>query len=135
MKHIESTEQIALFKWIDLSLNKYPQLKLISASMNAAKRSVIQASLMKKSGLRAGVPDIFLAYPSGIYHGLFIEMKSKSTLITKTGKTSVKRGRFSESQIRWIDNLREVGYAVDVCYTWLEAKDTILSYLNVKCLN
>ncbi len=30
---------------------------------------------LNKEGLKAGVPDLFLAVPKGIYHGAFIEIK------------------------------------------------------------
>ena len=38
---------------------------------------------LNKEGLKAGVPDLFLALPRGIYHGAFIEIKYDSDRLRK----------------------------------------------------
>ena len=38
---------------------------------------------LNKEGLKAGVPDLFLALPRGIYHGAFIEIKYDSDGLRK----------------------------------------------------
>ena len=66
---------------------------------------------------RAGVPDLFLACVSSCFNGLFIEMKK------------TRGGRVSESQKVYLELLKDRGYAVAVCHGWLEAKQSIESYL------
>ena len=38
---------------------------------------------LNKEGLKAGVPDLFLAVPKGVYHGAFIEIKYDSDRLRK----------------------------------------------------
>ena len=38
---------------------------------------------LNREGLKAGVPDLFLALPRGIYHGAFIEIKYDSDGLRK----------------------------------------------------
>ena len=38
---------------------------------------------LNREGLKAGVPDLFLALPRGIYHGAFIEIKYDSDELRK----------------------------------------------------
>jgi hypothetical protein len=38
---------------------------------------------LNREGLKAGVPDLFLALPRGIYHGAFIEIKYDSDRLRK----------------------------------------------------
>lgn len=68
---------------------------------NGARRSLGCAAWMKKEGLQSGVPDLFIAYPSGNYHGLFVEFKTK-------------RGSMSGNQTKWIEELSKNGYFVRV---------------------
>lgn len=95
--------------------NFYP---LIFAIPNAAKRSYALARYMQAEGLTPGVPDVFVAIPKGIYHGLFIEFKA--------GKN-----KLSESQERFIENARVKGYRVLVCYSCEEAIDRLRNYLTM----
>ena len=64
----------------------------------------------------AGVPDAFLPVAIQPFHGLYIELK------TRTGKLSPK-------QIAWHRALRANGYAVQVCYGAEEAIETLQQYL------
>lgn len=125
MKTLEHDEQVLLFQWIDLMKTQIPELANLFAIPNGGHRHKAVAAKMKAEGVKAGVPDIFLAYPNYswvtrdvMYSGLFIEMKA--------GKNKT-----TESQDEWITRLREAYYKVVVCYGFEEAKQTILDYLEV----
>jgi len=113
----EAQEQRALFEWINFEKKVHPELGLCFHIPNEAKRSYALALELQREGMRAGVPDIFLAVPTKTYHGLFIEMKRR------------KGGRLSDAQRGWISALNRVGYLAVVCKGWTEARDTILDYL------
>ena len=114
---LEEDEQIALFQWAAYESGAIPELKLMYHIPNGGKRNKAIAAKFKRMGVKAGVPDIFLAAPKGGYHGLYIELKR-----TKGGSTS-------DNQDDWIDALREQGYRVDVCKGMEKAKGSILDYL------
>lgn len=84
---------------------------------------------MKAEGQKAGVPDLFLAYPCKGYHGLFIEMKKSR--VGKRGRL-IDKGKTSEYQDAMIANLRKVGYRVEVCYSFDQFKEIIKQYLFIK---
>jgi hypothetical protein len=120
MNHNESSEQQALFQWAKLSQGKYPELALLHAVGNGNTRtSIAQGARMKKEGVLAGVSDIFLPVSRGGFHGLYIELKVK-------GNTT------SASQKWWIAETAKQGYCSKVCFGWIEAKDVIEKYLEVK---
>ena len=116
MKDLEYQEQCALFRWAAFNEKQYPELKLLYASANGGKRNKITAVRLKRSGVKAGIPDIHLPVPRRFYHGLFIELK-------------VGKNKVTPLQQVWIDNLNSQGYHAVVCYGWLEARDTIIRYL------
>jgi len=109
----EDTNQAALVKWADMHKNIGPFLFSIP---NGGSRNIIEAVKIKKTGGKAGVFDLFLMIPSEIYHGLFIEMKSK-------------KGRLSEKQKEFQKRAETKDYCTFVAYSWIEAKDKILDYL------
>lgn len=84
---------------------------------NGGSRNKIEAAKLKRQGVRAGVPDIFLPAARGGYHGLFIELKRQ------TG------GKVSREQEEMIKALRAQGYRAEVCRGWDEARETIQRYL------
>jgi hypothetical protein len=92
-----------------------PELKNMFAVPNGGLRHKAVAMKLKNSGAKAGVPDIFLAYPKGVYAGLWIEMK-----YGKNKTTPLQRD--------WINRLQDAGYRVEVCYGD-EAWEVILDYL------
>lgn len=118
MNHPEHAEQVNLIKWWALQCKRFsiPEY-LLFAIPNGGKRDVVSAKLLKDEGVRAGVPDLFLAVPKGQYHGLFIEMKKQ------------RGGVVSESQKACMDMLSTNGYCVTVCHGFIEAKQKIESYL------
>ena len=113
----EEQEQAAVFDWVMIMRNQYPELDLLFHVPNGGIRSKPEAVRFKKIGVKAGVPDLFLPVARGGWHGLFIEMKRQ------------KGGRLSEEQKAWIDTLTEQHYlavradgaemACDILYKYL----------------
>ena len=68
-------------------------------------------------GLIAGVSDLILLMPRGIYHGLMIEMKTLE-------------GRQREEQRLWQTLVEKQGYMYCLCRSLAQFKETIESYLN-----
>jgi len=128
----ESSQQKALFAWAAQSVGKYPQLAYMFAVPNGFFATIAQKGKMKAEGLRSGVPDIFLlsrawkgiGYVEG-YAGCFIEMKIEKY-------RNRKDGGCSEEQIDFINYATSAGYYCKVCYNWMEARDTLIAYLEGK---
>lgn len=87
-----------------------------------SRQSPREGANFKREGVRAGVSDLFLSYPTKLHHGLYIEMKRR-------GK---RKCTISKLQWEWIERVRSVGYRAAVCYGWEEARDVILEYLGEK---
>lgn len=119
----ETAHQTALMAQAALHRKQYPQLKWLHAIPNANSHRMVG------EGVRGGIPDIFFPYPltfgMGSYAGLYIEMKLES-------RRKHKNGGLSDEQVECIAYLREVGYYVAVCYSWIEAWKVIEDYLNVR---
>ena len=115
----ESEEQKMVFEWAELSAGRYPELALLFHIPNGSYKSIAMAEKFKKEGLKSRVPDICLPVPHGEFHALFIEMKR------------TKGGKISENQKWWIDNLRQYGNRVEVCYGCEEAVAVLEDYLNL----
>lgn len=134
----EDGNQMALFAWAALNTETYPQLKNLFAIPNGGNRHIVEAIKFVGTGTRSGVPDTMLAEAiqkrdyqgfgeafSYGYHGLFIEMKKEMYRNRKNG------GR-SDEQIEWSNRLTAAGYYVKTCYNWIEARDTLIAYLEGK---
>lgn len=115
-KDSEHSHQSALFAWAALSVDKYPQLKWMFAIPNGGLRDIRTATNLKAEGVKAGVPDIMLAYPTKNFAGLFIELK-------------VGKNKTSKEQDAWLSYLSSVGYMTTVQWGWEGAKDIIVDYL------
>ncbi|MCI8442549.1 MAG: VRR-NUC domain-containing protein [Provencibacterium sp.] len=110
----EAEEQTALFQWAGY----VPELDYMFAIPNGGSRNVIEAANLKRQGVKAGVPDIFLPVPRGPYHGLWIEMK-------------VKPNKLTEKQRDWLAFLSRMGYRTAVCYGMNEARRDIVEYMQI----
>jgi len=116
----EHQEQCAFFEWLELAC---PEIyKVTFAIPNGGKRDIGTATKLKKEGVKAGVPDIFIAMP--IFNrtgGCFIEMKSK-------------KGSVSAAQKEMIEFLiSNDNFYVFICYGWEQAKDVVTTYYWNKC--
>lgn len=112
----EGKEQELLFSWAEGYEIVYPSLRLMHHIPNGGKRDTVTGAVLRRQGVKAGVPDICLPVARGKYHGLYIELK-------------VGENRPSPAQRAFIDALRYEGYAVAVCYGWRSARDQILRYM------
>lgn len=90
----EHQEQVKLVK--DLAL--YHPLLIFLAIPNGGLRDKVTAKLLQAEGVKPGVPDLF--FPALL---LWIEMKRQ------------KGGALRDAQKRWRDDLRQIGYQVEVC--------------------
>lgn len=105
--------------------NELSCLAFMFAVPNGGKRDGRTAAKLKQTGVKPGVPDVFLDLPRNGYHGLRIEMKRPKT-------DSQSAGRTSGEQDIWLAMLKNEGYCVYVCYSWEEARDKIIDYIGVK---
>lgn len=113
----EDGEQAALFCWAAMNFEIYPQLKWMHAIPNDGHhRRVAQ-------GVRSGVSDIFLPYPTVFNHGLYLELKTIK-------RKKEKNGGLSDDQITFLIYANSVSYRATVAYGWEEGKREILKYLN-----
>ena len=113
-RHTESNEQIAAMDWLRA---QHPNIALHTLHIgNERKASYYAGYIMKRMGVLKGASDLFMAYPVGGFHGLFIEVKSKT-------------GRPTAEQKAFIDRMRAVGYRAEICYGADEVINTMKSYL------
>lgn len=117
----EHQEQAALFKWARNTavLTKYPELALMSCSLNGVKLSAAQAGKAKAAGMLKGEHDIRLPVARGGFIGLSIEMK--------WGKNKP-----TEEQRQYGKLLTSEGWLVNYCWSWVDAKEAIEGYLAMK---
>jgi hypothetical protein len=120
----EHDEQSALIAWAAVMATRYPELNNLFAIPNAGKRSFGAARYYQDEGMKAGVPDLFLAVarrvgPRTWQHGLFIEFKYGRNDITPI-------------QQDWIIRLQRQSYGVYVCHSLEDAKQVICPYLGIE---
>lgn len=114
-RHTESNEQIAAMDWLR---EQYPKIAQHTLHIgNERKASYYAGYIMKRMGVLKGASDLFMAWPNGGYHGLFIEVKSK------IGKPSAEQKAF-------LDRMKDVGYKTKICYGAEEVISTMQDYLS-----
>ncbi len=114
MRNLESTIQCNFMQWLKLQC---PAVHAVSfAIVNGGARTKSYGSRLKREGMKAGVPDVFIAYPTYKHPGMWIEFKSA-------------KGRVSPEQKRMMGLLTERGYRVEVCYNFDQAMEAVNSYL------
>ncbi|MBD4207883.1 VRR-NUC domain-containing protein [Xanthomonas citri pv. citri] len=120
----EDGEQIALMGWAARAIfhRKFPELRMLHAVPNGGERNVVIATKLKATGVKAGVPDLFLDVARHGMHGLRIEMK-RSTI--HGGSPS----QASDKQLQWRDWYYDEGFGWALACGWKEARDIIVAYL------
>lgn len=118
-KRSEDTEQIQVIMWASWQQNKHSELSLLYHCPNGGSRNKAEAVKLKQMGVKAGIPDLCLPVPKGIYNGLYIEMKYDT-------------GRLEESQKKMLKALAGAGHYCTVCYGAEEAIKVLEEYVNLK---
>ena len=116
-EHKEQVEFIHKAKKYLRAVDKAEHIPLLFAIPNGGFRDTRTAGAMKMEGVRAGVPDLFFAYPSAYHTGLFIEMKK------------VSGGRVSDDQKKMMKLLSGRGYACVVAKGFQQALDYFVEYI------
>ena len=113
-----------MVNWLDhIAVRLWPDLAIVDGRLpyfavpNGGNRNAITGAIMKREGVRAGVPDLLIMVPSSRSHGLAIEMKK------------VKGSTTSKEQKAWGVALRKMGYHWEVCKGHEQAIDSITKYL------
>lgn len=112
----EGQEQQAIMQWAEWMKNEYPELALLHHIPNGGKRDKVTAAILKREGVKSGVPDLCLPVPRGGFHGLYIELKAGKNIPTP-------------SQSWWIEQLSAQGYWATWCVGADEAIHIIKKYL------
>lgn len=112
----EHEAQAAFVKWWRLYAGAGRE-GLLMAIPNGGARSAVTGARLKAEGVRAGVPDMFLAIPAGGYAGLWLEFKTA-------------RGRVSREQRLMMETLSAQGYRCEVCRGLSAAVECVERYLD-----
>ena len=116
LKSKENLEQEALFQWITLHESVYPGIGEAFHVPNGGYRRPREAEALKRRGVKAGEPDIYLLIPRRGFHGCAIELKTE-------------HGRVSREQVFRLATLTSRGYFAVSCRGWEAARDTLVGYL------
>lgn len=111
-KRSEDTEQINVASWAAWNERQYPELKWLHHIPNGGSRNKAEAVKLKQMGVKAGVSDLCLPYPKGIYCGLYIEMKFGD-------------GKHQKSQKEFLTDMATAGHYVATCYTSEDAVEVL----------
>lgn len=112
----EDQEQAALIQWCEANRRRYAGIDRIFAVPNGGYRDRRNAATLKRTGTKAGVPDLCIPVPKGRYHGLWIEMKRR------------KKYAVSDEQKDWQAYLNGAGYLAVIAHGCDEAIHYIEEY-------
>lgn len=80
------------------------------------KRGYVNADLLKRSGFKAHVPDIFIAKANKYYHGLWIEIKDKGKKPTAGQLYFMQLMQKSDYYATWFDNFESIVQCIQAFY-------------------
>lgn len=117
----EAQEQRALVSWLSV----HPVLKnYFYKNHNEGKRTPGQTVNLKRLGLRPGVSDLFIYWPTKTYHGLFLEVKRDMNYPPSARLTDTW-----VAQESFLETVRKVGFAGCMCYGFDDGREVITKYL------
>lgn len=113
----EEQLQCACHSWNKLSEARHPILSWMFHCPNGGGRSKAESGILKAMGVKPGVPDFVLPFPSaGGYSGLAIELKSET-------------GHLSDEQRVWLLNAYKQGWCISVVRTLEQHMAVIKEFL------
>lgn len=123
-RYLESMHQQAFIQWARLAPLIYNGKRdgfikdYLIAIPNGGARSKFGGKILKAEGVTAGVSDLFFAWPTKTYHGLWIEFK-----------TEQDHSLLTENQRLWLVKMKRVNYQIAVPRNLQQAIDMIEVYL------
>lgn len=116
----EARIQAQVIAWWAAKHREYElPLELLFHVPNGGWRDLIGAAILKRQGQRNGVCDLMLSVARGPYHGLFVEMKQPTGVV-------------SGAQQDFIAAVNRQGYCARVCWSYDQAVALIAGYLEGK---
>ena len=110
----EASHQASFFTWLFYAHRDI--YAVTYAIPNGGRRNKSEAAGLKCCGVKSGVPDIFVAWPTPQHHGLYIEFK-------------FGKNKLTENQVNFSDLIMSKGYAFAVCYNVSDADKVLTEYL------
>jgi hypothetical protein len=110
----KETHECILFVWY-CRKNKIPIIKINNEG--AQTGALASKEFRDKVGFFTGASDYFIPFPSGAYHGLWIEMKREKGSIVK------------QAQVEFRDLMRKLGYCAEITRGHEEAIEVLARYL------
>lgn len=121
MRKIEQLEQIKTVQYLTILKNQDKIVEFFSVP-NGGSRNKIEASNLKKEGVRSGVSDLVIILKSKV---LFLEMKAPPKIL-KSGKKSYTNSKVSENQRFFLNTIKCSDVCIgDIAYGFNEAKEKI----------
>jgi hypothetical protein len=115
----ESAHQRALMCWSAQQVaNGVESLRWLYAIPNGGGRTASQGAALQAEGVKPGVADLFLMQGCSVYHGMYIEMKVAPNVM-------------NDKQVSFANDALESGYYYALCYSWEEARNVIVQYLEL----
>ncbi len=104
----ETIVQKSFLQWLQVY---HPQArKSVIKIHNEGLRTAANSNLLTALGLHAGASDLFIAWPSNGYHGLWLEIKRDGYKVTKSNEEHYLR------QLQFISLMRARGYAAEFAF-------------------
>jgi hypothetical protein len=118
MKHLEDQIQASFFQWLQL---QYPKLfKYCFHIPNGGYRNILEATRLKRQGVKSGVADVFVMIPNDDFGGLWIEFKTP-------------KGKQTETQKEFEQNCIEMCYDYQIAHSLEEAQRILKTYMEIPC--
>lgn len=112
-------EDIVQIKALDCLRHYYPNVASAAIHIaNERETTPFYGSILKKMGVKKGVPDLLFPKPQKNYHGLWIEVKTQ-------------KGRVTPEQESFIKEADNDGYFACVCFGAQSVVDTVCNYFDV----
>ncbi len=109
---------------------QYPKVIFRTDFAAGCKMSIGQAVAHKALQSGPGYPDLFIAYPSKGYNGLFIELKKDISEVWRKDLQLVKNDHI-HTQVTMLAALNKLGYLAVFGFGFDHAKKLIDEYLNL----
>lgn len=121
-------EEIVHKQFVEIVKMKYPHL-MFRTDGGGLRLSIGLRVKFNNLQCCKGWPDIFFAYPTHGFHGLFIEMKtSRNKVYTKSG--NIRKDAHNQEQYTILKDLRDLGYAAEYGFGVEHSLEILERYLD-----